>query len=58
MRKVFTVRVNAWTNDHYDYITGDYSGIYYMSRTDAIPELEEARREGLEAYIEETYIND
>lgn len=50
---MFRVTVNVWTNDGYDYISGEYSGIEYNTKEEAYTELEKASNEGLDAYIEE-----
>lgn len=51
---MFKVFVNVWTNDGYDYIAGEYSGISYETKEEANIELEEAKsNEHLDAYIQE-----
>lgn len=51
---MFKVMVKIWTNDRYDYMIQEYSGVTHDNYEAAELELYEARKiEGLEAYIKE-----
>ena len=54
---MFKVKANIWSNDGYDYIDGEYSGIVHKTREEAEKELARARKESgyeIDLYIEET----
>lgn len=53
---MFKVLVKIWSNDGYDYIAGEYSGIAHETKEAAEAELIKARKESgyeLDMYIEE-----
>ena len=53
---MYKVKANIWSNDGYDYIDGEYSGITHETREEAETELRRARKESgyeIDLYIED-----
>ena len=53
---MWIVKANIWSNDGYDYISGEYSGIIHETKEEAKAELKKARKENnckIDLYIEE-----